>query len=331
MVYLLSKIFLIIRIVLIIVGLIGNVISFIIFSRPVFRKNSISTYYRALAIFDCFTICELIVSIGLVFFDTFYATSSDAGCKLFFYFGMGFASIPGWILIGFSIDKVLSMKRIGMNIVNKKSFQFGYILAVVLINLLLYIGVPIYLQVAHINVFGMTFDLCDPLTLSFGTFISTMFLVEGSVLPFAIMLTTSIYSIKIIRDSTNNIERSSNGNLADRNSRDFKYALTSVAFNISFIVLKLPLTLVIFMANFIPGLMREYDLLAIVATISFIHYSSGFFIHLTSNSIFRRELMSFIKHSMPINVASKLTNNSFGAFNQRSNVVSVTNKIETAI
>jgi hypothetical protein len=325
MVSLLSKIFLIIRIAIIISGLIGNVISFLIFSRPVFKKNSISKYYRALAIFDCFTIYDLIVSIGLVFYDTFYVTYSDATCKLYFYFGMGFASIPGWILIAFSIDKVLSMKRIGTIILKKKSVQFGIVLSIVLINLLLYIGVPIYLELKQFNVFDMTFDVCDSSTLSFGGFISTLYLVEGSVLPFAIMLTTSIYSIKLIRDSAKNIERSSNGNVADRNSRDFKFAITSVVFNISFIVLKLPLTMVVFLANFIPGLLTAYDLLAVVATISFIHYSSGFFIHLASNSMFRRELMSFIKRT-PINLGSITNNNA--AFNQRSNVVSFMNKIE---
>lgn len=317
----LSRVFLIIRIAIIISGLIGNIR----------RNNSISTYYRAIAIFDCFTIFDLIVSIGLVFFDTFYATYSDATCKLYFYVGMAFGSIPGWILIGFSIDKVLSMKRIGTNIFKKKSVHYGYILAVVLTNLLLYIGLPIYLQVTHFNVFGMTFDVCDSSTLSFGGFISTIYLVEGSLLPFSIMLTTSIYSIKIIRDSAKNIERSSNGNVADRNSRDFKFAITSGVFNISFIVLKLPLTMVVFLANFIPGLLTAYDLLSVVATISFIHYSSSFLIHLMSNSIFRRELISFIKGGIPTNLRSfKLTNNTVGAANQRSNFVSNTNKIDTA-
>ena len=323
MVSLTSKIMQFIRIVIITIGLFGNVISFIIFSRPVFRKNSISTYCRALAIFDFFTIADLIMSFGLGFFDTFYAQYSDATCKAYMYFIYGLASIPGWILIAFSLDKVLSMKRIWTNTLKKKSFQYGVVVAIALINILLYIEIPIYLKLTYINLFGVTRAICDTSTLSFGTFVSTMFLFEGCLIPFIIMLTSSIISIKMIRNSAKNIERASNTNNSNRNSRDFKFAISSVAFNISFIVFKMPLTVIFVLENFIPSLATNFDLLAIAGTISYFHYSSSFLIHLVTNSIFRRELMNFIKAYAPIRIESfQLTT----SFNRRSNTVSVTNK-----
>ena len=216
MVSLTSRVMVITRVVMIFFSLIGNVISFIIFSRPVFRKNSISTYCRALAIFDFFTIADMIASIGLGFFDTFYPFYSDVACKAFMYSIVGFASIPGWILIAFSLDKVLTMKRIGTDTLKKKSFQYGIIAAIALVNLLLYIEIPIYIHVVTVKVYGTTINICDISTLPFGTFVATMFLVEGSLLPFLIMFASSIVSIKMIRDSARKIERNSNSDTSNR-------------------------------------------------------------------------------------------------------------------
>ena len=284
-----SRIMLIIRCSSISIGLIGNVISFLVFSRPVFRKNSISTYFRALAVFDCFTISELVSTIYLLCYGLFYPQFSDFACKAYFYIGMAFGSIPGWILIAFSIDKVLNMMRIGTNVLRKRSFQYTVIFIIVLSNLLLYIGIAIYLKLVTIDFFGFPYLLCDTSTLSFGAFISTMFMIEGSVLPFIIMLTTSIISIRMIRNSTRNINREGQKD-PNRTNRDIKFAFSSIFFNFSFIVLKFPVAFLIFLANYIPSLTTAYDALTIISTIYFLHYSSSFFIHLTSNSIFRREL-----------------------------------------
>ena len=294
-----SKIMVIIRLVMIIIGLIGNVISFIVFSRPVFRKNSISTYCRALAIFDFFTIADLIISIGFEFFDTFYPFYSDATCKVYFYIIVAFASIPSWILIAFSLDKVLTMKRIGTNTLKKKSFQYGIIAAVAIVNLLLYIEIPIYLKLVTIDFYDTKINICDISTLPFGTIIATVFLVGGSILPFLIMFTSSIVSIKMIRDSARNIGRATNANLSNRNSRDLKFAISSIVFNITFIVFKMPFSLIFFLENFIPSLMTSYELLATASTLAYFHYSTGFFIHLFSNSIFRRELMILFRIYKP--------------------------------
>ena len=231
------KIMAIISFIWILLGLFGNVVSFVVFSRPVFSKNSISTYFRALAVIDCFTIVELVMTFGRSFYDEFYAKNSDAACKMYYYITVSFAAMSGWILIAFSVDKILNMKRVCANITKKKSIQYGIVVAVVLFNLLLYIAIPIYLRVETVKFYGVTITLCQMSTLSFLAFLSFMFLIQGSLLPFIIMLTTSIISIRMIRKSTRNIESRSNTNISIRNSRDVKFAVSSVVFNISFIVL----------------------------------------------------------------------------------------------
>ena len=278
------------RIAVITIGLIGNLITFIVFSRPVFAKNSISTYCRALAIFDCFTIYELVADVGFVSFNYFVPQMSNIGCKLYYYAGISFASIPGWILIAFSIDKVLSMKN-RAKFIKKKSFQYAVISGIVLFHLLLYIEVPLFLT--RVFVANTTRVRCDVSTLPYGDIINMVSLVEGSFIPFVIMLGSTIISIKMIRDSAKNVQNLAQSNLPNRKSRDFKYAITSISFNIMFVVLKSPITFVVLLESYIPNI--TYVTIYVPFLFYFINYSSSFFIHLASNSIFRRELLVLLK------------------------------------
>ena len=273
------------------------ILTFIVFSRPVFAKNSISTYCRALAVFESLTVYQLVADIIFVFYKDFIPQSSDLGCKLVNYFGMLNGSIPGWILIAFSVDKVLSMKN-RAKFIKKRSFQYAVISGIVIFHLLLYIEVPIYLaRIVKPNAPAYT-TRCDLSTLPFGNIISMVYYLEGTLLPFIIMLCSSIISIKMIRDSARNVRINvTQSSLPNRNSRDFKYAISSISFNLMFLLLKTPVIIVFFIKSFISNV----SLIAIYVPLLLFHidYSSGFFIHLVSNSIFRREFLALLRFRKP--------------------------------
>lgn len=278
------------RIAVITIGLIGNVLTFIIFSRPAFNKNSISIYCRALAIIDCFTIIRLISDIGYLIFDYYVPLKSELGCKLFNYIIPSFDSISAWILIAFSIDKLLSMKN-KAKFVKKRSFQFAVISAIILIELLLYVEIPIYLvRVIKSN----TTINCDVSTISFGTVIFWGHLVEGSIIPFVIMIFSSIVSFRMIRNSARNIQHHVNAlDIVNRTTRDFKYAITSISFNVMFVVLKTPFIIAMLLQSYF----RNVSVVGINVPFLFYlsNYSCGIFVHLVSNTIFRREFFVVLR------------------------------------
>ena len=104
-------------------GFIGNVISFIIFSRETFRKNSISTYCRALAIVECLTLSNFAIAVFQLVNNQELADQNDALCKILYYIPTLFNSLPAWILVAFSLDKLLSMRTRQIAILKKKWFQ----------------------------------------------------------------------------------------------------------------------------------------------------------------------------------------------------------------
>jgi hypothetical protein len=57
-------------------GVIGNIISFIVFSRKPFLKNPVSIYCRALAIFDMFIIYSGVLDFYVILYHAFISTTT---------------------------------------------------------------------------------------------------------------------------------------------------------------------------------------------------------------------------------------------------------------
>lgn len=149
------------RAVVNLLGIIGNIISFIVFCRSVFRKNSISVYCCALAIFDCFTINQLYIDICLIF-DYYPPDNSEIICKIYFYISSAFSSIPPWILVTFSVDKMLSMRKTQkFEFMNKRSFQIGIIAVFAIANILLFSEIPVLLVRVPRELENYSYLTCD--------------------------------------------------------------------------------------------------------------------------------------------------------------------------
>ena len=270
--------------VMILFGLIGHVITFLVFSRSTFRKNSISIYCCALAISELSIISHAVMNLIIIINGYSTAFSSDTACKLYAYVMYALGSIPGWILIAFSIDKLLNLRRV-TGTMKRPIIHYSFITAIVLIHITIYIVVPIYVRPVDIPGFGV---LCDVSTLSFGDVINIVYMTESSIIPFVIMFITSMITIKLLWKSRRQVQMV--GNLSSqqnkRKSRDAMFALTSLTFNILFIVLKMPLLVCLIIGfEFINVYVLEFSIL-----FYFLNFSIGFFVHFVSNSLFRREL-----------------------------------------
>ena len=281
-------------------GLIGNIISFIIFSRETFQKNSISTYFRALAIVECLTLSNFAIAVFQLVNNQELADQSDLLCKMLYYIPTQFNSLPAWILVAFSLDKLLSMRTRQIAILKKKWFQWSIVAGIVLFNLVLYIEVPIFITRREISP-GVY--ICDTSTMSFLNIFFIFYLFEASIIPFIIMIISSVLTIRLLLNSRNSIENIGSLN-NERKSRDIKYAISSIAINFMFIVFKIPiLTFYAMMAfNF------SYNVYLIQFGFIFFFFvsSSNFVIHLISNSLFRREFLVFFRL---VNSSSQVSSN----------------------
>ena len=283
-------------------GIVGNIVSFIVFSRKTFRKNSISIYCRALAIFDMYIVLSIITDFYNILYNYYIANYSDTVCVAMSYAYHAIGPIPGWILVAFSIDRTLSLKRV-TNAMKRPILHYMIIFGIVLFNLLLYIEVPIFLRLFPLQIYGMTFYVCDPSTLSFGSVLNIVYIIEGSGLPFLIMIISSLITIKSLKDSRRQVEMIGSAE-EKRKSRDRKFAITSITFNVLFIVLKMPFLVCVAIGyNFVSSY-----LFYIALALYFLNYSISFLVHFATNSLFRRELFILLRIRKPVADSTVLPN-----------------------
>lgn len=272
------------RSLIIIIGLFGNLISILVFLRKAFRNNSIGTYFIAMAIFESFMVNELIINIGKTFFNVDLADLSDAMCKITFYVPVLYASVPAWILVAFSIDNLLSMRLRSYSILKKKWFQLSLVAANVLIHILMFIYVPLYYKRVESNSTGSFSCSFENLRLNKnGTIV---YLLESCFIPFVIMIITSIISIRLLIKVRSILEQLGNVDTA-RMKREAKFAISSLAFNFLFIILKMPLLIFYFLFAF--DFSYDTYFYEISRSLFFLYTSLSFFIHFASNYQFRRE------------------------------------------
>ena len=271
-----------IQAIIITIGLIGNIISIIVFSKKTFRTNSISTYCISIAIFENLSIAEMIADFFRVVYRVKAIDQTNFNCKIINYISTIMSTVQACLLVAFSIDKLLSMKSV--QIIKKKWFQFSIVGSIVFINALAYIFLPISLR--RTEKYPGVY-ICDYSTIVFYKEFFIVNLLESCLVPFIIMSVTSTLTIRLLIKSRNSVEKINGQVLKERRSRDRKYAISSITFNIFFIVLKLPLLVYYILSAFYSYYNLYIQWFSLV--FYFINISSSFFIHFATNSLFRRE------------------------------------------
>lgn len=222
-------------------------------------------------------------------------------------------SIPVWILVAFSLDKLLNMRRKTINLLQKKWFQWSIIAGIVLFHLILYIVLPIFVVRREISP-GVY--LCDQTTFEFFDTLMIVLVIETCFIPFIIMIVSSIMTIRLLYKSRRLVERA--GKLtASRRSRDTKYAISSVVFNFVFIPFKIPIVIFYILSSFDVDTSVYYFQISLL--LYFLTSSSNFFVHMATNSLFRKEFREIFIRSKRVLVRGDSTNNTLVTLNRVGN------------
>ena len=293
-------------------GILGNICSFIVFSRPTFAKSSIGVYCKFLALFDLFTLFNLVN--GLVAFIIGYSPLNNLTyiCQLGFYITVGISPIPGWILVLFSIDQLITVsmtKRFGF--IKTKWFQYALIAAVFLFHCGIYSPVVLMVGVHNITDDNGTvlFLSCDSFTLILPLF----YLVESSLVPFTVMVVTTSRIVQLLvqsrrrtselgsnhsaesnrSETTTTAKNDQKNSSAIRRARNLKYGFNSVILNILFIILTFP---VVVLYIFPQDYFLLYNLIDSICMVFFyLNFALHFWVHFTVNSIFRNQFLILLR------------------------------------
>jgi hypothetical protein len=277
-------------------GLVGSFLSFLVFSREKFSTNSISIYFRALAVSDTVILIYPMIIWTLFTFNIHIPSQSDLSCKINLYIHVGFTPISIWILVAFSLDKMIHVlqRAASFAFIKKRSFQLTIVLSIGAFHSLLYLFVPILLKLKQRP--NTTHDeppyfACNFPNLDHYRFVMGFYILEAAILPSGVMLVTTVFTVKRLFQSRNNLERTQNWQLKERRAKDVKFAMNSIFLNVFSAILQTPIAL-----QFILIIAKSKTWFFLITLyFLYLNFSVSFFIHFAFNSIFRSEFFLMVR------------------------------------
>jgi hypothetical protein len=301
------RIITLLRLTVVFLGLIGNLISFLVFSRKSFQKNSVGIYCRALAISDSFMVFDFFLDVYSLTTSVPLPLVSKYICKFVWFTGVCLSPVSAWVLCVFSIDKmicVLNTRRFAF--IKKKIFQISIIVAIVLINCAIYFVIPIKIEPSMEKLSpNETRVICDLSSLPNFKIMNGIYIFHAILIPFALMIGTTCVIVRCLIKSRKKLEENRSHEMRDRKARDVKFAKNAVILSLIFIFFEMPIT-----SSYLVEIKDETVNLIFYKIAYFLfdcNYSIRFLTYLAFNSIFRSEFMSFFKRNNQVSIVGNKT------------------------
>lgn len=271
------------------IGIVQNIILFLVFSRKVFEKRTIRFYSKTLAIFDSFVVFNFACGLSNLIVGRSPIHYSDTICKIYFFISMGISPIPGWILVAFSIDQVISISLTRRyEFFRKRWFQYVMIVVILFLHCLIYFEVVFETNIQPIHIGNETVPWCDTRT----TILPLVYLGISVSVPLAIVSATTIYIMRALFKSRNQVlstRPSGPTGSSIRRARDLMFGFNSAILNILFIIFSFPI--IVFYLIPIPNVILSNILKSFGFVFFYSHFATHFWIYFTVNSIFRNEVL----------------------------------------
>ncbi len=272
-------------------GFAGNFLGYKTMERPKMIEIGPRKTYEYLFIMDTIFLAQLIVTYLQVTFYIDITILSKVLCKLWWYFNYSLATQSSMLLVYISIDRYVSIKIPALRFfMRKRNNQLIYFVFIFMFNLVYYLPVTYNYSLKELNS-----SLVCELNNQYSTkLISYMDLANRVFLPsFLIIIFSTLLGIEVIKSRSRilaNFQREEN----EYFFKNISLAITSIIFNIIYMSLQFPVTFFVLLPNFSTndeGYIFSYYLF-------YLSYSINFYILFISNSLFRKEFISFLKRSI---------------------------------
>ena len=282
--------------ILLFVGTAGNILSFVIFSRPALKQSATALYFRCLAVAD-----TLALNNGLwpswmhdAFGIDIYPVT-DVSCRIQTYLRYTLPDCAVWVLVIMAIERMVGVQwphRVH-DIFTRRRIRFSVFIMVIVVAL---INIPA-LWIATKNDGSVSLHTCtvanDELAYQIWPWVD---LTIYSLLPFTIMTGCSIVIIKTVYRRRRRLSRqcSVNGNTGS-NVKTMTTILLTVTF--VFLFLTIPFTIYAITRDELYGEVNvDYHLFyAFARILRYVNNSVNFVLYCLSGKPFRVELMHLLR------------------------------------
>ena len=272
------------------IGLVGNLLVILVFSRRNMRRNKSNHYLRSLAVSDALASASVLIYFGqFMGIEPLYLSATH--CKALDALGYFVCANSNFILGMVSIDRLALIKYKQFVFIHKPAFKLGFVAALYTTNLTIY-GL---LRAMNVNLMtfvedNTTFFSCDIDNESFKTSYALFDIIYSTLLPGLLMLFCSVSLIRVVYLSRKRLfQASGNDKKCFKSVRqDVQFAVITIVMNVCFLVFNLPCTLYNLFGD-------EGDLVFMLTNMLFyFQYAFNIFVYMCLNKVFKRELLLII-------------------------------------
>jgi hypothetical protein len=232
-----QQIFVYLYSLLFILGMIGNILAYSVFSSKRFRKLSFSIYFRTLTLTDSLTLFNVFRKILLFKYLIDLKQNSQFLCSTVYFISYAVPPISSWILGIISLDRMVSILRPTDYVFrNRKNFQIMICFSVIAFNFILYLPILIYSKLETIVestflnqtsnstfLYTVSFDSCS-LPDIISVYLDWMDLMNSTLVPFVLMILCTTITIRFLFKSRMKTRAS---RISTKNSSNVHYTLAS--------------------------------------------------------------------------------------------------------
>lgn len=283
----------------VVVGVPGNLLMFIIYTNKHLTKLAASVYFRVIALSDLLIIANFLKLFVEDVYSLRLQTQSEIVCKLTKFIGYFLDAFSAWCLTAVAFDGFITVFHTPrLKFTQKPHFAMILILIFIAHNLLFYFDVLLLYNLVPIDN-----STLDNVTTSFECATSSsnsiviMDFMNSTLVPFAIMFALTLMTVSRIQYSRNRMRRFS---LTHQSSqmRDVKFTMTVILLNAIFLILNVPSPLVntltyynlIHLNQFTNKLLARFFLY-----LRNMFYATIFYLQLAVNTIVRNQFLKLFQ------------------------------------
>ena len=131
------------------IGLAGNILSFVVYSRPCFKDTPTAFYLRVMAVTDILTLIDW-PEMFQFNFGIDLKSFSSVTCKITIYFTYSIPAMSTWLLCTTSLDRMLNISfKNKFSFLTKRKFQMFLVIFIIVFNTVIYSPMLIYFDIVY--------------------------------------------------------------------------------------------------------------------------------------------------------------------------------------
>ena len=295
----------------IVVGIVGNILSYVVYSRKTFSKTSCGFYFRALSISDSVYLLIMILEFMAAGLEIDLRNYSDLSCKIIWFALYIPPTVSSWFEALVSFDRMINIVAPSkMMFLRTRKVTILLVIAVICIQTSIYTPVLYFYQlIVDFNSSGLAIGstngssisylnfsdsiTCASASSTYANILSLYDLIYSTLTPFVVMSISTIVILVKVFKSRHKI--TSRGRKSRRDNKDIQFTITSVSLCLLFFVLNIGITTFMLLASFNLVAYQDFQLLLSIVCVFFLmDYSLKFYVYFLVNHNFRAEFKSMV-------------------------------------